>query len=148
MIRVRYAAADEGGESTDDLFDRLLALAAWPRNSLRQSWRPAVDVLEVESGLMIIVELPGVHESDLSVTVQHDRLRISGVRRMPNIEQCKGPLQLEIDYGPFDRSVALPRDIDPDKIEAHFRHGLLALYVPRPNTGRTIRVRSADEGET
>jgi len=150
MVRVRFARREDPpgpAETVEELFDRLLELAAWPRNSLHQTWRPAVDIFEIDSGLMIVAELPGVHEAEFSVTVQQGRLGIRGVRRPPKIEHSRGALQLEIEYGPFERTIALPNDSDTDHIEAHFRHGLLAVHVPRQRGGRTIRVRPASEGE-
>lgn len=148
MIRVRYAVPDDPQDSAEEVFDRVLGLAGWTRNSLRQSWSPPVDVLETQSGLMVVVALPGVHEDDLSVTIRQDRLRISGLRRPLEGAHYTGALQLEIDYGAFDRTLQLPHDADVDHVEAHFRNGLLALQIPRRAAARTIRIRPEHEGDT
>lgn len=126
----------------EDFFDRLLGPMSMPRNLLHETWRPAVDLYELEAGLLAIAELPGVRQGDFSVIIQDGRLKIAGIRRAPNVERCKGPLQLEIEYGPFARVLEMPSDIDADAVEAHFRHGLLAVHIPRTQRKRIIRVQS------
>ncbi len=134
-------------ERIEDFCDRVLGLASTPRYSLQHTWRPAIDVYEAESGTVVIAELPGVDEGDLTVTVQNGCLRIAGVRRLPSLEGCKQPLQLEIEYGPFERQVSLPTDADADRISAHFRQGVLAVEIPQARARRAIQVQVDDERE-
>ena len=54
------------------------------------------------------------------------------------------PLQIEIDYGPFERIIALPSGADADRITAEFRAGLLRVTVPISTQTRTVHVRSGD----
>lgn len=148
VARIRFNREEEMerlGSHFEDFFDHVLGMSVGPRYVLQQSWRPAVDVLELEDGLMVVAELPGVDEKDLHLTVEGDRLRIAGLRKPPRIDRCRQPWQLEIDYGPFERMVVMPREVDADAITAHFRHGLLAVHVPWGRDERTVRVRVADE---
>jgi len=128
------------GDRFDDFFDRLVNLALVPRNSFHQTWRPAVDVFEVEGGVLIITELPGLRDEDLNVTIEDGRLRIAGIRRPPRVDGCKGPLQLEIEYGPFERLVAIPTGVDTERLVARFRDGILSVYLPGCSETRTIPV--------
>jgi HSP20 family protein len=144
MSRVRFDWTEDAqrlGERFDDFFDRLVHLTSGPRNSFRHSWRPAVDIFEVESGLVFVVELPGVDEASLNVTVDGGRLYIRGTRRPPQIEHC-GPLQLEIEYGPFERVIALPSDVETDETTAQLRNGLLSVHVPRRLKNVTVEVQA------
>ncbi len=133
------------GDRFDDFFDRLFDLASVPRNSFHHTWRPALDIFEVEGGIMIIAELAGVREEDLSVTVEQGHLRIAGVRRAPRVDDSKGPLQLEIEYGPFERVAAVPSGAEPERVAARFQDGLLSVYVPCRREKHVIHV--AVEGE-
>lgn len=133
------------GERVDDFFDRVLGFASAPRYLLQDTWRPPVDVYEVEDGLVVLAELPGVDETDLEVTLHRGRLRIAGVRRPRAVESSGKPLQLEIATGPFERILALPVGIDADRVEARFQQGILAVHVPREKAPPAVRVRV--EGE-
>jgi HSP20 family protein len=133
------------GEQVDDFFDRVLGLASGLRYQLRHNWHPLVDVYEIETGIMVVAELPGVDEAALDVSVHNNRLRIAGTRLQPNIEQCRQPLQLEIEYGPFERIIALPGHVDSEGVRAHFRHGLLAVHVPLVQVKRSVPVQADDE---
>ena len=136
------------GERVDDFFDRVFGLASAPRFGLQQTWRPTLDVYRVTDGIAVIAELPGVDESDLHVIAENGRLRIAGMRRPVSVEGAVETLQLEIDYGPFERVVALPAEADTEHIRAEFRQGLLTVHVPvQPIRPRNVRV-NVDDGST
>jgi HSP20 family protein len=135
------------GERVGDFFDRVFDLASAPRFGLQQTWRPDVDVYRVTGGINVIVELPGVEEAQLKVVVERDRLRISGTRRPPAVEAPAEPLQLEINYGPFERVLALPNEAVADGITAHFQHGLLTVYVPIHEPRGPVHVRVGEPGD-
>jgi HSP20 family protein len=135
------------GEQVDDFFDRFIGFASAPRYLFQHTWRPAVDVYEEEDSIVVVAELPGVVEADLQVTVHHGRLRIAGVRRLPHIEGCKHPLQLEIQHGPFARHIVLPADVDADHITASAKNGLLVVTLPIARPGRPVKVNVTQENE-
>ena len=135
------------GEQVDDFFDRVLGLASAPRYLLQHTWRPSVDVYEGEDAIIVVVEIPGVVESDLQVTVHHGRLRIAGVRRPLKVEGAKQPVQLEIEQGPFDRHVVLPADVDADRITASAKNGLLVVHLPISRPGRAVKINVTQENE-
>jgi HSP20 family protein len=132
------------GERVDDFFDRVFGLASSPRYGLQQTWRPSVDVYRVADGIAVVAELPGVDETDLKVTVEHDRLRIAGNRPTVAVAPGAEPLQLEIDYGPFERLVGLPHGADADRVTARFHAGLLTVHVPIREQTRNVRVRGGE----
>ncbi|MGD9763684.1 MAG: Hsp20/alpha crystallin family protein [Candidatus Binatia bacterium] len=131
------------GERVDDFFDRVLGLAATPRYGLQQTWRPSLDMYRVEDGFAVIADLAGVDDGDLHVSVDNGRLRIAGARRPALAGPSAEPLQLEIDYGPFERVIALPVGVDGDRITAEFHDGLLVVHVPMRDPGHAVRVQVA-----
>jgi HSP20 family protein len=135
------------GERVDDFFDRVFGLASSPRYGLQQTWRPSVDVYRVGDAVSVVVELPGVDDADLKVIAEDGRLRIVGMRRTVNAGVGAEPLQLEIDYGPFERVIALPAGADGERITADFRAGLLTVRVPVDKQARTVNVRVTDSGD-
>ncbi|HID07694.1 MAG TPA: Hsp20/alpha crystallin family protein [Armatimonadetes bacterium] len=106
-------------------------------------WLPAVDVCESDNAIHITVELAGVHPTEITVEYQPYELTISGTRHRRQMENVNSCHRLEINYGPFERRIQLPTDIDPDGIKARFDAGLLHITVPkRPAnaTRESIRV--------
>jgi HSP20 family protein len=135
------------GERVDDFFDRVFGLASSPRFGLQQTWRPSLDVYRCTDGIAVVAEVPGVEEADLRIVVENGRLRISGLRRTVSVGPGAEPLQLELEYGPFERSIGLPAGADPDRITAQFRAGLVTVRVPVREQSRTVPVETDDSKE-
>jgi HSP20 family protein len=135
------------GERVGDFFDRVVGLASAPRYGLQPTWRPGVDVYRVENGIAVVAELPGVEEADFKVVVENGRLRISGTRRAATAGPGAEPLQLEIDYGPFERVVTLPPGVQSDRITAQLRAGLLTVRVPMREQTHNVRVHVGESDE-
>jgi HSP20 family protein len=133
------------GERVDDFFDRVLGFASAPRYLLQHTWRPAVDLYQVDDGIVVLAELPGIDEADLEVTLQRGRLRIAGLRRPRTLESAGQPLQLEIATGPFERIIALPVEVDSDRVEARLRQGILAVHIPQEKAAPAVRVQVQGE---
>jgi len=93
-------------------------------------WVPNTDVYVTQEGLVIKVELAGMRREDLELTVEGNRLRISGHRpdgcRAP---QCKF-LVMEINYGSFETVLELPEGYDLNNARAAYQNGFLRIDVP------------------
>ena len=98
---------------------------------MRHGFRPAVDCFHTDEPhrLTIVVELAGVDPESVSVVVEQRTLTVSGERRRPRIH---GQVyqQMEIEYGPFRRTVQLLEDVDVGAAEASYEHGLLTVVLP------------------
>ncbi len=100
-------------------------------------WHPPVDIYESENALLVKIELPGVKSEELQVALSSDNrvLTVSGMRKEPEGER-RGRLgchQLEIYFGPFERSITLPASITVhrDEIKAIYRDGFLVVTLPK-----------------
>ena len=97
-----------------------------------QAWRPAVDIYEVDGGIVVAAELPSVVKENVSVEVKDDILTIKGERLAnPKIKE-DSYYRRERLYGPFKRSFTLHQNIQPDLIKATFKDGILEIEIPRP----------------
>lgn len=97
-----------------------------------RAWRPAVDIYEIENGIAIDVELPGVRKEDVAVEVNNDVLTLKGERAAnPHIKE-DNYYRRERLYGPFKRSFTLHQNIQPAQIKATFKDGILRVEIPRP----------------
>jgi len=103
-------------------------------------WRPATDIFETRSDIVIRMEIAGTRKEDISVLFADDVLTVRGIRREePQFEKI-GVSRMEIDYGPFEQRVSLPQTIDAAAIEALYDNGFLTVRVPKSARARTQRV--------
>jgi len=96
-----------------------------------KTWQPAVDVYDTDAEMVVLVELAGVKEDEVEVTVQNDVLWVRGERRDVSRGIKRTYSQMEIMWGPFERSVALPSNVDVDQIRAFYGAGFLEVVIPK-----------------
>lgn len=94
-----------------------------------RGWRPAVDVAEDAESLIFTAEVPGFEKKDISISIEDGVLSISGERSLERKDDEYH--RIERRYGRFERSFTLPRNVDPDKISANLKNGLLVLTLPK-----------------
>jgi HSP20 family protein len=100
-------------------------------------WQPSADIHETESGFVFKLELSGASTDSLAVALSGDgkRLTVSGSRTEPDEERAGriGCQQLEIYFGPFERTFVLPGEFeaDRDRIGATLKNGFLTITLPR-----------------
>ncbi len=93
-------------------------------------WVPNTDVYVADGGLVIKVELAGMKSDNLEISVEGNRVRISGSRP----DCCRATkcsfLLMEISYGPFERFIELPSGYDLSQARAAYLNGFLRIDVP------------------
>src|SRR6478752_6036968 len=113
--------------------------------SARAHWVPNTDVYATDSGLVIKVELAGMRSEHLEITVEGNRLRISGNRP----DGCRASkcnfLVMEINYGPFESVLEVPPGYDLSLAKAAYLNGFLRIDVPMSvRTSKNAKVPIAD----
>jgi HSP20 family protein len=104
-------------------------------------YMPAIDVSERDNEYLLRVDLPGIREQDLDVSIDDDNvLTVSGERHEEEKRNDRGYEYTERTYGSFCRTVELPRGVDASKIESDFRNGVLELRVPKGEARGTRRL--------
>ncbi len=93
-------------------------------------WVPNTDVYASDSGLVIKVELAGMRSENLEITVEGNRLRISGDRPDTCRAHKASFLVMEINYGPFESVLELPTGYDLSQARASYLNGFLRIDVP------------------
>ena len=113
----------------EELFADLWQVPRFTRR--RGGFRPQIDCYRSErpAALTVVVELSGVDPAKIQIYADERTLVVSGERRRP---RCAGRIyqQMEIDYGRFQRQVALGADIDVARSKATYRRGLLTIVLP------------------
>jgi HSP20 family protein len=96
-----------------------------------RSWAPAVDLYETKDDLVLTMELPGVRDKDVTVSITGDLLTIKGERRFEHDVKEQQLLHVERAYGKFERLVQLPIPVQADKVKASYRDGVLEVKLPK-----------------
>ncbi len=94
-------------------------------------FQPKVEVKESANDLRVSIELPGIDDNDLEVSVTDDALTISGEKREEKEESTCGYYHMERSYGSFRRRIPIQCSIDKDKAAATFKKGVLNVILPK-----------------
>ncbi|MGV8040923.1 MAG: Hsp20/alpha crystallin family protein [Thermoanaerobaculaceae bacterium] len=111
------------------------------------SWIPSVDVRETKDSLEITVEVPGVEPRDVEVSVENGILTLKGSRNFEKAGEGETYHRVERSYGGFERSFTLPTNVDPERVSAVYRHGVLHLTLPKREEAkpRSISIKIEDK---
>jgi HSP20 family protein len=112
----------------------------------RGNWLPPVDIYETDGhDLVIKAELPDMTREDIEVTVEHNTLTLRGTKKLPSDVKEEQFRRVERSYGTFTRSFTLPNTVDPSKVGAEYRNGVLTVKLPFREEAkpRTINVEVA-----
>ncbi len=93
-------------------------------------WAPAVDVFETKDDVVVTVELPGMTEKDVQVSITGDILTIKGEREVASTAR-ESVYRSERWHGKFERSLSLPLAVQADKVKATYREGVLTINLPK-----------------
>jgi HSP20 family protein len=102
---------------------------------------PDTDVIETEREIRVVTEMPGLKREHIEVDVENNVLTVRGEKREERNEGEPGRFHLaERRYGTFTRSFVLPRDVDPEQIQADFEDGVLTIAIPKSERARRRRI--------
>ncbi len=158
VIRPQISGRNSGGgdplmrlhNEIDQIFDQFYK--GFPLSPLRwpQEWSkggvvfPQLNIAEKKNAYTITVDVPGVEEKDIELTVQDGTLTIRGEKQTEKEDQDNQYHRVERSYGSFQRVLSLPSDAEEDKIEAKFKNGVLTITVTKNTTmtssGRKIAI--------
>ena len=125
-------------EEMDDLFRSYFEPCAAPVWGHRH-W-PAIDIGETDDAFMVKAEVPGCKAEDIEISVHGNMLTISGEKKQESQEKEKGYYHMERSYGSFRREFNLASDVDPEKIEATCKNGVLSIKLPKTEKAKPIKV--------
>lgn len=90
----------------------------------------AVDIYQTERDLVIQSAVAGVNAQSIDISLEKDILTIKGCRR--KTENEKGDyFSQECFWGPFSREIILPTEVDPEKVAAKMKDGILTIRIPK-----------------
>ncbi len=116
----------------DFLSNRWPRLLDWNTSNLSPTSFPRVDILDHDQSIEVQAALPGVKKEDVSVSIHHQTITISTTSKEEKKEEEPGKyFRREISHGQFQRTLALPDNIDDEQAKASFKDGILTVTIPK-----------------
>ena len=95
------------------------------------NFAPPVDVYEDEHSIMLKIEVPGIDEKDIDVSIENNTLTVRGQRRFEKDEKEENFQRVERMHGSFTRSFTLPNTVDLEQVTAHYDKGVLKVRLAK-----------------
>jgi HSP20 family protein len=124
------------------LFEPFARFASGDEDLVSGTWVPAVDVAETQDKILVRAEVPGIKQEDISIEFENGLLTLRGDRKLEKAEGVTWH-RVERIYGNFSRSFTLPRSVDPEKISATYREGILEIEVPKREEAKPKHIKIA-----
>jgi len=103
-------------------------------------WRPTVDIYDSEKAIIINAELPGVTRENITLDVKENILTLKGERKSDEEVQKQNYYRMERCFGTFERAFTLPAAVDPGKLRANFKDGVLRIESDKPEEKRPKQI--------
>jgi HSP20 family protein len=105
-------------------------------------WSPAVDIFENENELVLKADIPEVDPKNVGIQIENGTLTLKGERRFEEHKNGKAYHRIERGYGAFVRAFTLPETVDPEKVKADYRNGVLTVTLPKKEVAkpRTVNI--------
>ena len=105
-------------------------------------WSPPVDIYETENELVLKADVPEIDPKNVAIQMENGTLTLKGERRFEEQGNGRGFHRIERGYGSFVRAFSLPDTVEPDKVKADYKNGVLTVVLPKKEVAkpRTINV--------
>ena len=111
----------------------------WPDLNGEQEGQLAVDVYQTDKDLVIQSAIAGVEIGNINISIEKDIVTIKGWRGK-QFEEAGDYFTQECHWGPFSREVILPVEVDPGRIEATMKEGILTVRIPKIIREKKIKI--------
>ena len=105
-----------------------------------EGWAPPCNAYEDDHGFHIEVALPDVDRQDMNIVFEEGVLTVKGERKEGSPDNARRYFAHEIGWGNFSRSFRLPTYIDPDKVSASYKDGVLVLDLQKREEAKPRRI--------
>jgi HSP20 family protein len=105
---------------------------SWPLNREgRDFFTPSLDLIENKNEYRVLVDMPGVEEKNIDVSLDNGLLKVTGKKE--HLSEIKDATihTIERNYGSFIKTLSLPDNIKQDKVHARLKNGVLELVIPK-----------------
>ena len=104
------------------------------------TFAPALDVKENADSYIVSLEVPGIAQDDLNISLENNVLTVRGTKQQKHEENEGEVRRVERSYGSFARSVTLPRGVDGNKVSASLNDGVLQIELPKEDQAKPRQI--------
>lgn len=115
----------------DHFFNGFAVNPLWGSELRTGTFNPRLDFTETDKEYRVTVELPGLDEKDVDLSLANNTLTIKGEKKQEKEDKRKDYYRMERSYGMFSRSIPVPDGVDVEKVDASFKKGLLLIRLPK-----------------
>jgi len=90
----------------------------------------SIDMFQIDNAIVIRTMVAGIKKDDIDITLTRDSITIEGKREPDDYDEVYEVFYDELYWGPFERSISLPEEVDIEMAEAQEHHGLLTIILP------------------
>ena len=126
-------------DELNSLFDLPVWASQNRQSQLFTGWAPAVDLYQTNDNVVALVELPGMRKEDIEISLHDGMLTIAGERKT-SISNGEKAERTERYVGSFRRSITLPVAVDPNRVSANYRDGVLTITLPKAEEAKPKRI--------
>ena len=112
------------------------------------TFTPPVDVYEDEHNLVLKLEVPGMNEEDLKVSLENNTLTVTGERKFEKEEKEENFHRIERRYGNFTRTFRLPTTVDTESVEAGYDKGILKVTLAKRAEAKPKQIKIGSTAKT
>lgn len=124
----------------DRLFDSPLSSLTESTQPFLSGWLPAVDLVQDKDNLVVKAELPGMKKEEIEISLHDGVLTLAGERKaeqnFKDAETCRSERFL----GRFHRTLALPTQVDGEKVKATYKDGILTVVLPKAEEAKPKQI--------
>ena len=127
-------------DDVDRLFESVFQSRVPALGDSASAFAPPVDIAESDEGFTIRVDLPGIQQKDVKVSLLGDVLTIRGERQQTQETQGQNLHRVERRYGTFERTFSLGVAVRADQVTASYRDGVLEIHVPKAEEAKVREI--------
>jgi len=103
-------------------------------------WNPATDIYETKDSYVFKIEIPGLKKEDIEIDLKENVLSIRGEKKEDSEIKKENYHRVESFCGTFSRSFTIPKDINPKKVEATLKEGILELTIGKADEVKAKKI--------
>jgi HSP20 family protein len=127
----------------DNIYDEFFGTDLFPSTYLfgDGNWDPKLDISEGRKEITVKIEIPGIEAKDFDISIDGRRLNIRSKKKQDQKEKEETYYRVERSYGYFKRSIELPSEVDPNKVDASYKRGVLKMKFRKLKESKTKRIK-------
>ena len=127
----------------DNLYGRLFEPNFLPSSYIfgEGKWGPTLDISEGRKDITVKAEIPGIEAKDFDISIDGRLLTIKGEKKQEQKQKEETYYRVERSYGYFNRTIQLPAEVNPDKVDATYKRGVLKIKLRKSKDNESKRIK-------